>query len=116
MAALVESKYWCGSQYAILIRTLLRFFTAIALLQQFDMMTAKEYEYIIVGGGTAGLVVANRLSADPDVRVLVLEAGEDKLTDPRSLTPALWQSQLGTGVDWNNTTTPQVCETVNHSS
>jgi hypothetical protein len=39
----------------------------------------QKYDYVIVGGGTAGLCVAARLSENPDVIVGVLEAGADRM-------------------------------------
>ncbi|KAH6695797.1 choline dehydrogenase [Plectosphaerella plurivora] len=68
---------------------------------------SSTYDYIIIGGGTAGLVLAARLSEDPAVSVLVLEAGDDQSADPRIAIPSMWPTLLGTSANWGFTTTPQ---------
>lgn len=67
-----------------------------------------SFDVVIIGGGTAGLALAARLSDDPSVQVAVLEAGEDKTTDPRVSTPATWTTTLKSEVDWDFRTTKQV--------
>jgi len=65
-------------------------------------MKQKNYDYIIIGGGSAGSVLANRLSADPDHKVLVLEAGrKDHTLDFRIHMPsALTYPLAGRFYNW----------------
>ena len=76
----------------------------------------KDYDYIIIGGGTSGLTVASRLSEDTKAQVLVLEAGGDHLSDPRVNVPALCMQAPGSDLDWQFVTVPQVCRHLLHSS
>ncbi|KAJ5624016.1 CAZyme family AA3 [Penicillium lagena] len=62
----------------------------------------KPFDFVIVGGGTAGLVVANRLTEDPKVSVIVLEAGTNRLNDSRTMVPGLAMAMLeDADFDWN---------------
>lgn len=65
-----------------------------------------EYDYIVVGAGSAGSVVANRLSEDPNVTVLLLEAGEMDSKMEIQVPLAYVDLQLSE-VDWAETTVPQ---------
>ena len=65
-----------------------------------------EYDYIVVGGGTAGCVVAARLTQDAGTRVLLLEAGSSERT-PAMTVPNAWPQLLGTPADWAGVTTGQ---------
>lgn len=58
-----------------------------------------QYDYIVIGAGSAGSVVANRLTKDPETRVLLLEAGSPD-TKPEIQVPSAWPTLLGSEVDW----------------
>src|SRR3954468_13938346 len=63
-------------------------------------------DYVIVGAGSAGCVLANRLSEDPSVTVTVLEAG-GKDRSPNIKIPAAFAKQFHTKLDWDFATEPE---------
>lgn len=68
---------------------------------------AHKFTHLVVGGGTAGLVVAARLSENPNITVGVLEAGSAAFDEPRINIPGRFGESLGTEYDWQFETTPQ---------
>ncbi|SPQ24137.1 4d25f1c3-c0df-41a7-9ea4-2e88fa6da211 [Thermothielavioides terrestris] len=78
------------------------------------LAAARSFDYVIVGGGTAGLVVANRLSENPRVSVAVIEAGgyiEDVVGNLSAVPAYVGQVQAAAGqnldVGWGFSTVPQ---------
>ncbi|KAI5476609.1 putative oxidoreductase [Pseudohyphozyma bogoriensis] len=67
----------------------------------------KSYDYVIVGGGTAGCVLADRLSEDPSITVAMIEGGPSDHNLPHVLQLSEWLSLLGGPLDYGYKTTKQ---------
>lgn len=83
------------------------FLSSVALTLAGAHPPTNTYDYVILGGGTSGLVLANRLSEDPTVTVAVIEAGNTQYNNPNVTGIVGFFAAIGTSVDWNYTVKPQ---------
>ena len=70
-------------------------------------MPAEEFDYVIVGGGSAGCVLASRLTEDPDIRVLLLEAGGRDWHPVIHIPLGVGQIRQAEMFDWGYVSEPQ---------
>jgi choline dehydrogenase-like flavoprotein len=87
-----------------LLHTLLTF---TALTTATTPPSSQTYDYIIIGGGTAGLTLANRLSENPSVSTLVIEPGESQLNNPNVTDISRLAYTYDSPLDWAYETTVQ---------
>jgi choline dehydrogenase-like flavoprotein len=77
--------------------------TQVLLESQVD-----DFDYIVVGGGTAGCVIASRLNDYlPEKKILLIEAGPSDFNDDRILKLKDWLKLLGTELDYDYETVEQ---------
>ena len=65
------------------------------------------YDYVVIGGGTAGSVIASRLTENPDTTVAIIEGGPSDIDRPDVLTLRRWMGLLGGDLDYDYPTTEQ---------
>lgn len=68
--------------------------------------SAEWFDFLVIGSGTAGSILAARLSEDPAIRVALVEAGAPP-ADPRVADPRCWPLLQGSAIDWAYRTVPQ---------
>lgn len=77
------------------------------LLTWAAIVRCETFDYVIAGAGTCGLVLANRLSEDPSVRVAVIEVGDDVRNNPNVTSVTGFGTALNTPIAWQYHTVPQ---------
>lgn len=110
----------CGGGSTLLFMTLLNtFITNRCYISEIcervrpKSQPAKEYDFIVIGGGGAGAVVGGRLSEVPNFKVLVIEAGNDE--PPGTQVPSMDNSYFGNSeIDWNYKTEVQAGACLGH--
>lgn len=98
----------------LVLYTSLTIIPSLALLTQASILQSPSelslnttYDYIIVGAGAGGSVLANRLSEDTTERILLIEAGSSDYTNIDIRVPSLEYKLLNSRFDWNFTTANQ---------
>ena len=83
--------------------------SAVDVVCSVETFLSQKYDFVVIGGGTAGLAIAARLTENPNVTVGVLEAGQDRRGDLLVDTPGLFLGMLNhPDYEWQYKTTPQV--------
>ncbi|SNX86062.1 related to Glucose oxidase [Melanopsichium pennsylvanicum] len=81
-----------------------------AIADSYTKVANEVFDYVIAGGGTAGLALAGRLTEEPDITVAVIEAGHSGYSDDEALlvpSNAYLKSSVGSDLDWQYVTVLQ---------
>ncbi|KAG2009740.1 aryl-alcohol oxidase, variant 3 [Coprinopsis cinerea AmutBmut pab1-1] len=92
----------------LFLLTLLPCHVYAVIREDFKDLPKLKYDFVIVGGGNAGCVMANRLSENPKFNVLLIEAGPSHEGVLDIMVPRHVSNLWGTRYDWNYTSVPQV--------
>ena len=74
--------------------------SATGITNDSSVAVGQTFDYIVVGGGTAGTAVAVRLAEDPALKILVIEVGADARTDPDVFDIYRFTDAYGGPLDW----------------
>ncbi|KAJ3903653.1 hypothetical protein F5879DRAFT_1010325 [Lentinula edodes] len=90
-----------------LVLELIAHFAVAVVIRNLDTVVSQPFDFIVVGGGAGGSVIANRLTENPDVSVLLVEAGGSNEGVLNVAAPGLVNFLVNSAWDWNFTSTPQ---------